>query len=123
MTYREELESKLELDYDKAPKKIWNQNDVLLVWNEKQKIYTGKDDDGIIWIECLQHTKIPIFSILCTVPVRKGNIEVPCGAPNFCTILDDNKEYSCRICNGKNNIKLSPPNGSNAYLMLEKLRE
>jgi len=123
MSYRKELESKLEQDYSKTPKKIWNQNDVELIWDETQKIYIGKDENGIEWIESLQHTKIPIFTIHCNIPKRKGNVEVPCSAPNFCTILDDGKEFECRVCDSKNKIKLLVPKDSRAFDILQKLKE
>jgi len=119
MTLREDLEKKLQRDYSKTPKKIWNKNNLEMIWNEEEKLYIGIDSKGEEWITSLQHTTIPIFSISCTNKQRKNNAEVDCAAINFVTILDNNTK--CRKCSKEFTIQLTVPKSSMAYEILEKL--
>lgn len=119
MTLREELKKRLENDYSKAPKKYWNMNNLEMIWNENEHLYIGIDVMGVEWITALQTTRVPIFAVKCTIPQRKGNVEVNCGAINFVPIFDS--IVQCRKCEKEFPAKLNIPKTSQAYSILEKL--
>lgn len=148
-TIRETIENQLKRDFAKAPKAIFNQNDLRLEFSEKEKIYIGKDEicecgfskllhdekgncpkaerkfvkaKEIEWIEALQHTAVPFFASYCTVNVRKGNIESACAGTNYVSILQDGQEITCRLCNKKYTVNLVVPESSRAYQTLQDLR-
>ena len=120
MTLREYLKKRLEKEYLKAPKKIWNKNNLEMVWNEDKKLYIGIDSKGEEWIASLQHSRIPIFSVKCTNLQRKGDAEVYCGAINFLPICDDGT-IQCHKCNKPFTIELNVSKESSAYEILENL--
>lgn len=120
MTLRENLKKQLEIDYAKAPKKIWNQHDLEMTWNEEEKLYIGKDAKGKEWIAALQHTRVPIFSVTCDNKTRKGSAEINCGAINFVTIFEKNT-ITCRKCKKEFPVKLVIPKSSMAHKILANL--
>ena len=120
MTLREELQKKFEIDCTKAPRKIWNQNNLEMIWSEEEKIYIGIDSQKREWIAALQHTTVPIFSLACTNKERKNDAEVNCGGINFVPIFAKG-EITCRKCNKSFPIKLEIPKSSVAFDILEKL--
>lgn len=122
MTLREELKKKFERDSTRVPKKIWNQNDLEMIWSEEEKLYIGQDLKGVQWIAALQHTSVPIFSVNCTNKKRKNNAEIDCGAKNFVAIFEKEGEtITCRECKKPFPIKLNIPKSSQAFKILEKL--
>jgi len=120
MTLRESLKKQLIIDYSKAPKKIWNQNDLEMKWSDEEKLYIGVDDKKKEWIAALQQTRIPIFSVPCPNLTRKGNVEVECKSVNFIPICNIGT-IKCRKCNGSFTPKLNIPKTSNAYEIFQKL--
>ncbi len=119
-TLRESLKKRLIIDYSKAPKKIWNQNDLEMKWSDEEKFYIGVDGKGKEWISALQHTTIPIFAVPCPNLVRKGNVELECKYINLIPICN-NEEIKCRKCNKSFTPKLNIPKTSNAYEIFQKL--
>lgn len=120
MTLREILKKQLERDYQRVPKKIWNQNNLEMIWNKEEKLYIGKDAKGNEWISSIQHTTVPIFSVTCTNKIRKGNAEVDCGAINFVDIFEKDV-ILCRKCKKDFPVKLVIPKSSAAYKILVNL--
>ena len=98
MSLRDTLKKVLEIDYNKAPKKIWNLNNLEMKWSTKEKLYIGIDENGEEWISSLQHTTIPIFSFTCPNLARKNNAEVVCKSINFIPITHKGA-IKCRKCN------------------------
>lgn len=120
ITLREKLEKQLKNDYAKAPSKIWNQNNLEMVWSKEENLYIGTDSKGKEWIASVQHTKVPIFSVICTNKQRKGNVEINCAEINFVSITN-RKAITCRKCKNPFNPQLIIPDSSQAYKLLEKL--
>lgn len=120
MTLREQLKEQLEADYLKAPKKYWNLNETELFWNEDEKIYIGLDTSKQEWIASLQHTRVPIFSVLCPNQVRKGNVEVECKSVNFVPICNGGN-IKCRKCKETFIPQLNIPKSSAAFKIFENL--
>lgn len=119
-TLRESLKKRLITDYTKAPKKIWNQNNLEMKWSDKEKLYIGLDNVGVEWIESLQHTTIPIFSVPCPNLARKGNVEVKCKSINFVDITHSGA-IKCRKCNKPFTPNLIIPKTSKAYEIFKNL--
>lgn len=120
MTLREKLQKQLEEDYRKAPRKIFNNNHLEMIWNENQHLYIGIDSNGEEWIEAIQNTRVPIFSVKCTNKILKNEILVDCGAINFTSIFNLS-ELKCRKCNKTFTTQLEVPKSSQAYKILENL--
>jgi len=121
-TLRESLKKRLITDYSKAPKKIWNQNNLEMNWNDKEKLYIGHDEKGAEWIAALQNTTVPIFSVLCSNLARKGNVEVECKSINFVDITHKGN-IKCRKCNKSFTPKLNIPKTSQAYDIFKNLNK
>jgi len=121
-TLRESLKKRLATDYSKAPKKIWNQNDLEMIWSDKEKIYIGKDESGAEWIAALQHTTVPIFSFPCPNLARKGNAEVECKSINFVPITHKGT-IKCRKCNKLFTPKFNIEKTSQAYEIFKNLEK
>lgn len=120
MTLRESLKKQLVKDHSKAPKKIWNQNNLEMKWSDKEKLYIGFDEKGTEWIASLQHTIVPIFSFPCPNLARKGNIEVECKSTNFVDITHKGP-IKCRKCNKSFTPEFNIPKTSQAYQIFRKL--
>jgi len=121
MTLRDKLKSKLEKDYARAPAKIWNKNNLEMKWDNDNKLYTGIDENGEEWIAALQRTRVPIFSVKCTIPQRKGDTELPCGGINFLAICNDEDKIKCRKCNESFTAKLNVGNNVKLQKMIQDL--
>lgn len=119
-TLREYLKKRLTVDYSKASKKFWNQNNLEMNWSDEEKLYIGIDEKKIEWIASLQQTTIPIFSVPCPNLVRKGNVEVECKSVNFIPICN-NEEIKCRKCNKSFTPKYDISETSQAYEIFNNL--
>jgi len=141
------LEMTLQADYLRAPKTIWNKNNIQLDWDEENKIYVGIENiclcgageqlhdekgkcpqknakskftkvDSREWVASLQNTQVPIFNTPCLAEVRKGNQTSPCHAVNFNSLQDKGKKFKCRLCGAENVAEINVSPDSVCYPLI-----
>ncbi len=121
MTLREELKNKFQKDATKAPKKFFNQNNLEMIWSDKEKLYTGIDENGKEWIAALHQTTVPIYFVSCPNKIRKNNTEIDCRSKNIVAIFQEKDMIQCRECKQSFPVKLDISKSTQAYKILENL--
>lgn len=122
MTVRDALKEQFKRDLTKIPKYVTNRKGLKLYFDVTRGCYVGKDEKGEVWLEGIQHTKVPIFWIYCPNEIEKNGSPAICNTPHLAPIFDEGHMIKCTNCGGDIKIKFKVPKSSACHGLLEELR-